>query len=399
MIKERPWERGRFSTRYRGTRCLNCGHSLDRSDRYCPSCSQVNSTKKLNLVDFFREFLSEILNYDSKLLKTLSALLCRPGSITRDYIAGKRLTYTNPFRFLLSLAIIYFLLLAMTTRFSQFDRAARDFGGPIGDTPFLFDRGSGNLQVDSTKLGEQRARTLAQLDSLRRFNPQLVEGLQALDTIKVSGTDLDPGAAQRDSLMFADPPGYFQGLQQKSRLNSFAQRINFFFKGIERDTLYSFDEAVAKYGVQARFSNKMAFSWAHGIDRVIKEPGRYLKSTLSKLPLVIFLFLPLFTLFIWLAYIRKNHTYTDHLIFSFHNQALLFILLILSLLLDLVFNLGSSGVFLMIFGVYLYKAMRKFYGQGRFKTVAKFFFLNTVFFILAILVLMISFTGSIFIYN
>jgi len=353
----------------------------------------------LNLEDFFREFLSEIFNYDSKLFKTLSALLCRPGSITRDYIAGKRLTYTNPFRFLLSLAIVYFLLLALTTPFSQFNRAARGFDGSIADTPFRFDTASGNLAVDSTKLEEQRTRALAGLDSLRRFNPELAQGLKALDTIRGSGVDMDLGTAQRDSLMFADPPAYFQGLRGKSRLNSFAQRINFFYKGIIRDTLYSFDEALALYGIQDRFSNKMAFSWAHGLDRMVKEPGRYLKSTLSKLPLVIFLFLPLFALFIWLAYIRKNHSYTDHLIFSFHNQALLFILLILSLLIDLVFKVGSAGVFLLIFGIYLYMAMKKFYGQGRLKTLIKFFFLNTVFFILAMLVLMISFTGSIFIYN
>src|SRR5690606_22988894 len=368
-------QRGRFSIRHRGTHCLNCGHSLDRSDRYCPNCSQTNSTKKLNLEDFFREFLSEIFNYDSKLFKTLSALLCRPGSITRDYIAGKRLTYTNPFRFLLSLAIVYFLLLALTTPFSQFNRAARGFDGSIADTPFRFDTESGNLAVDSTKLEEQRTRALAGLDSLRRFNPELAQGLKALDTIRGSGVDMDLGTAKRDSLMFADPPAYFQGLRGKSRLNSFAQRINFFYKGIKRDTLYSFDEALALYGIQDRFSNKMAFSWAHGLDRMVKEPGRYLKSTLSKLPLVIFLFLPLFALFIWLAYIRKYHSYTDHLIFSFHNLALLFILLILSLLIDLVFKVGSAGVFLLIFGIYLYMAMKKFYGQGRLKTLIKFFFL------------------------
>jgi len=309
------------------------------------------------------------------------------------------MTYTNPFRFLLSLAIGYFLLFTLTAQFSQWDRAARDFDGKIGNTPFLFNREAGNLEVDSTALGEQRISGLARLDSLSRFNPQLREGLKGLDTIQANGMDFNRNAQVRDSITFSDPPKFFQGLKEKSRLNSFAQRIDFFFRGISRDTLYSFDHAVEKYGIEDRFSNKMAYSWAHGLDRVIKEPGRYVKSTLSKLPLVIFMFLPLFALFIWLAYIRKNHTYTDHLIFSFHNQALLFILLILSLVLDLVFKISTSEYFLLVFGVYLYKAMRKFYGQGRFKTFVKFCFLNTVFLILAILVLIIAFTGSIFIYN
>src|SRR5690606_8657628 len=101
--------KGRYELRFRGVECLNCGHPLDMSDRYCPNCSQANSTKKFSIKDFFDEFMSSLFNYDSRPFKTLSALLLRPGTITRDYINGKRMTYTNPFRFLLSLAFIYFL--------------------------------------------------------------------------------------------------------------------------------------------------------------------------------------------------------------------------------------------------------------------------------------------------
>ena len=93
---------GRFKLQYRGVDCLNCGHPLDLSDKYCPNCSQANSTKKLTLLDFFEEFFSNYFSYDSKLWQTLAALLLKPGKITREYISGKRLSYTNPFRFLLS---------------------------------------------------------------------------------------------------------------------------------------------------------------------------------------------------------------------------------------------------------------------------------------------------------
>lgn len=106
--------KGRYLLKYRGTQCANCGHPLDISDRFCPNCSQANSTKKLTLKDFFDEFLAGMISYDSKLLKTLSALLLRPGKITKDNIDGKRVSYTNPFRFLLSLAIVYFLILNFT---------------------------------------------------------------------------------------------------------------------------------------------------------------------------------------------------------------------------------------------------------------------------------------------
>lgn len=114
--------KGRYELKYRGTACLNCGQPLDRTDKYCPNCSQANSIKKLTLKDFFDEFFSNLINYDSKLLKTLYTMMVKPGTITKDYIKGKRISYTNPFRFLFSLAFLYFLMFAYSTNLSKLDK-------------------------------------------------------------------------------------------------------------------------------------------------------------------------------------------------------------------------------------------------------------------------------------
>jgi len=101
-------------------------------------------------------------------------------------------------------------------------------------------------------------------------------------------------------------------------------------------------------------------------------------------------------MFIVLVYIRKKYTYTDNLIFSFHNQTLLFILLIISFLIDAIFNISTSWLALVVFAFYLYKAMRNFYGQGRFKTIIKYLFLNMIFFILAGIGGLLFILGSVF---
>ncbi len=391
--------KGRYELRFRGVECLNCGHPLDMSDRYCPNCSQANSTKKLSIKDFFDEFMSSLFNYDSRLFKTLSALLLRPGTITRDYINGKRMTYTNPFRFLLSLAFIYFLMFTFIYRFSELDRTASRFDGNIDGTPFFLDMDSGNLGVDSTKLEQQKSRAISKLDSISGNDPEVREQLKQLDTLRGLASLINENGDKKDSVMFSDPKRYFEDLKNKSNLNSFSNKVDFFIKGIKRDTLFSFDQAIAKYGIEDTWPNKMAFNTSNSALRIEKEPGRFVNSTISKLPFVVFFFMPVFTVFVWLVYIRKKYTYTDHLIFSFHNQSLLFILLILSLMLDTIFNIGSAGIFIIIFGIYLYKAMRKFYGQGRFKTIVKYLFLNTIFTFLAIFAVILLFTGSVFIYN
>ena len=96
--------------KYRSNQCLNCGQPLDLSDRYCPYCSQLNSTKQLSFSDFFADFFSCLVSYDSRLWFTLKDLLFKPGTITKNYVEGHRLRYANPFRFFLSVSIIYFLI-------------------------------------------------------------------------------------------------------------------------------------------------------------------------------------------------------------------------------------------------------------------------------------------------
>ncbi len=408
--------KGRYELKFRGVKCLNCGHPLDISDKYCPNCSQANSTKKLTLKDFFDEFFSSLINYDSKLLKTLSALLLRPGTITKDYIEGKRVSYTNPFRFLLSLAFLYFLMFTYNNRFANLDEAAKKFNGTItSDSPFSFDLNSVGIEVDSAKMKSQSEKAIKQLDSLKEVNPGVKIGLQELDSIKAKDPELakqldeldsiglfakfNEKKQKKDSLIAAHPSEYFKTLEEKSGLGNFSSKVEFFARVIKQDTLYNFEQAINRYQINKSWSNRVAFNSANSILRVIQEPGSWINATISKLPFIIFFFLPVFTLFISLVYIRNKYNYTDHLIFSFHNQSLFFILLILSLTLDAIFNISSAGIFLLIFGIYLYKAMRNFYGQGRFKTIVKYIFLNTIFLMLAFFTILATFTGSVFTYN
>ncbi|MER3318732.1 MAG: DUF3667 domain-containing protein [Allomuricauda sp.] len=408
--------KGRYELKFRGVKCLNCGHPLDISDKYCPNCSQANSTKKLTLKDFFDEFFSSLINYDSKLLTTLYALLLRPGRITKDYVNGKRVTYTNPFRFLLSLAFLYFLMFTYNNRFSNLDEAAKNFDGTIMNGPISFDLDSGNLEVDSVALEKQSEKAIKTLDSLKNVNPDIMAGLKKFDSIKTDDPEMSSqlnyldslgvfmqGVSekkkQKDSFMDTDPAGYFKSLEKKSGMDAFTKKAEFFGLYIKKDTLYNFEQAMTNYNIEETTTNKMAFNFSNSIWKVMSQPGTWINDTISKLPFIIFFFLPMFTVFISLVYIRNNYTYTDHLIFSFHNQSLLFILLILSLTLDTLFDVNSSGIFLLIFGFYLYKAMRKFYGQGRFKTIVKYIFLNTIFMILAIITIIATFTGSVFTYN
>lgn len=353
---------GRYRLQYRGTECLNCSHPLDISDRYCPNCSQINSTKKLSLRDFIDEFFSSLISYDSRLLRTLAALILRPGRITLDYVEGKRVRYTNPFRFLLSLAIIYFLMISLSGDLSSLDQYGQ----------------GGRNKIDALVNAAQAE--------------QLAAGTAQDTTFSLA----DVGAIidRRDSTILADPSGYFNNIREEGLLSRISAKSDFFQTLIRKDSVYSLSEAAENYGLEDRRENSIAFNAAHSILRVSREPGSFLNSLLSKLPFATFFFLPVFALFIWMVYIRKRYTYTDNLVFSFHNQSLFFILLIVNFLTDSIFGWNSAWFFILVFSFYLYKAMRSFYREGRFKTILKYLFLNSIFFILASMASLALLLGS-----
>jgi len=104
---------------YRGITCLNCNHPLDISDKFCPNCGQKNTTKRLSLKDFVNEFLANFYAYDSKVRNSIISLFTKPGKAAREFIEGKQQTYANPFRFYLSVSLIYFIFSGLVTKFSE----------------------------------------------------------------------------------------------------------------------------------------------------------------------------------------------------------------------------------------------------------------------------------------
>lgn len=390
--------KGRYELQFRGTECRNCGHILDMTDKYCPGCGQANSTKKLVLKDFLDEFLSSVINYDSKLLKTLYTMLVKPGTITKDYIRGKRVSYTNPFRFLLSLAFLYFLMVTYENSMSNLDDLGlREKFKKTGPMSFSFNDEEFDLAQDSILVNQEGELDISGLDSLNNLQKVPIPGIKNIDSLQGIINQEILKEAKKDSFMLANPKAFYQELQAK-KTTTLLERMNFFFSYLRKDSIRTFEEAQEKYGVEDTFKNKLAFNGSKSSLKALDEPGSYLNNTIAKLPLVIFFFLPVFTVFILLVYIRKNYTYTDNLIFSFHNQSLLFILLILSWIIDSIFNTATAWIAFTIFSIYLFQAMRKFYGQGVFKTIIKYLFLNSVFLFLALICVVLLFTGSIFTY-
>lgn len=89
--------------------CKNCETAFDA--KHCPQCGQKASVKRIKLEDFYEDSIKKLTHWDRGLARTSLDLLTKPGTMTRDYIQGKRTKYTKPLSYLfliMAVSLIFF---------------------------------------------------------------------------------------------------------------------------------------------------------------------------------------------------------------------------------------------------------------------------------------------------
>lgn len=93
--------------------CPSCGEPL--AGEYCHACGERRpDPRRLSARHFFGEMTEDVLDVDSRALRSLRLLVARPGFLTLEYIAGRRRPYLGPLRMYLTVfaALLFVTLLA-----------------------------------------------------------------------------------------------------------------------------------------------------------------------------------------------------------------------------------------------------------------------------------------------
>ncbi|KAA3618825.1 MAG: DUF3667 domain-containing protein, partial [Flavobacterium sp.] len=389
--------------KYRASERRNFGHPLELTDRSCSYCSQLNTTKSLQLNDFFGEFLGSIINYDSRFRYTLKDLLFRPGVITRNYVNGQRLKYANPFRFFLSVSIIYFILQGLISTFANsnsfFNDASFKNDPPVVINTDGNDFQFGNFGIDTTALDSTRNKNIKLLDSvLKKNNVDLkqnsLDSILAEEEVNLEEAEVDSLLKKINRLPFIgrdnEEASYTlipeESLDTMSGVERAVERF-LLYRDFYKTTKIS-NPVVALDSMKHRNTgyNRWAYSKNESFERIEKNPGEFVQYLLDKTPFFLFFFTPVYAFFFWLIYSKKKYTYMEHMIFIFHIFSFVFLAAIICLIPDsIIFNGNDNLVFSIVLSLvgpfYFYKALRNFYQQNRLITIIKFIFLNWIFWI------------------
>lgn len=168
-----------------------------------------------------------------------------------------------------------------------------------------------------------------------------------------------------------------------SSSNSSLEKMYYFQK---KNPEVKMDSALDSLKLEKNFKNRFLFTRAEYISNFLKSnegQRQFINQLLSYGSVALFIMLPFFTLFLKLFYIRRKFIYIDHLIFVFHIQTVFFMIFSIVFILNLVGFEPKTGIFLVLFILYLLIALKKFYQQGYLKTFVKFLLLNFSFTIVA----------------
>ena len=333
-----------------GAACLNCGHGV--SGQYCGECGQRATTRLISLWELLRDAFGDLFELDSRLWRTMIPLLRRPGLLTMDYLQGRRARYMPPFRMYLVLSLLFFLIA---------------FFDPQEKLAIFYEPPAGNAAID------------AEADPARRH-----EAREALEALVADGV-LDASVLGPDGpLADALPPD--ESVGDGARLPVERQEPDCIEVGAEFDSM---PEIFRRRFSSERLQQVCERVKAAGAAGVARE-------LLDNMPIALLVLLPVMAFALKLMYPLSRRYYVEHLLFFVHFHAFLFVLITLQILwtrLIVAVGLHEAIAVLPVVAtsfyvpVYLYKSMRRVYGQGHVWTSLKFLAISVTY--VSVLLMMI----------
>ncbi len=399
--------------------CLNCGAAL--YGRYCHACGQENIEPKESAWGLVTHFFYDITHFDGKFFSTVKYLLIRPGFLSREYMLGRRAKYLNPVRLYVFTSAFFFLILfALLGGTSGVKINETE---PIGAKESLADLRDLRVRMQDSLNHEQvgvRRNQLNQDLKNTDLEISIIKGLYGDSTkLQFDKSRLASLAnnAELDSESLAAVPSQARQAIQRTILEGQDSSDTNLFSGStlgKYNSVESYDSAQRKLpknqrdGLVMTAINERIVAMNADIRKDKQAFGKQIWEEFShSFPKILFVSLPFFALILKLLYIRrKQYYYVDHGIFAIHLYCAFFITLFGWFLLyklhsmiaagwfNTLRNILDIGLFLYML-VYLYLAMRRFYLQGRVKTLVKYALVCLLAFILDLVLFVVFFIISV----
>ncbi|WP_323845747.1 DUF3667 domain-containing protein [Microbulbifer magnicolonia] len=343
--------------------CANCDTRL--LGPHCYVCGQPVKGMVRHFSSILGDLFDTLLALDSRIGRTLGPLLVRPGFLSAEYFAGRRVRYVSPVRLFIFLCLTTFFIVQLSS-----DWNIKFFDGEIARATTV---------EEVQRLRDETLADLAEAKIDSEESPAAQEGL-ALAERKVrqqaeariaelqgraprGGNPTVEASASAGDCLFRLGGGCWDPEAEPVQVDAFPQALN---------------DWLTTQAIKA--SDNM------GIIR--EDPNRFKDALLSAIPSTLFVLLPIFALMLWTLYLLQRRLYMEHLIVALHSHAFLCLaLLLVTLAVDLqewlegyaaveIVSGWAIALLLLWMPLYLLLMQKRVYGQGWGMTLVKFFALG-----------------------
>lgn len=337
--------------------CLNCNARV--YDKFCGICGQENIEPQESVMHLIRHFFEDITHFDGKFFTSLKYLLTKPGFLTKEYVAGRRMSYLNPIRFYIFTSFIFFLFVFASVG---------DLGKSLNKDG-KFELGKKKIDTSKNEQYTYYEKDTTEIDYVKKEDYDLDNVAENIDSSNNKSVGLMAAVVYRDRKEF------------DSLVKIGDVKVGF----------------LRKIYIYKKLENKQRY-----LNNRKQEAKDALENALHYLPQALLLTLPFFALVLKLLYFRrKKFYYVAHIIFTIHFYIFVYVqVLIIKLINKIaeVTHIGFLKYLSLLLGLaifyYMYLAMRNFYEQSRRKTIFKLFILSfsLIFLFLFFFILLIGFS-------
>jgi len=397
-------------TTYEGLHCANCGASMQ--GEFCHECGQSIHSVLKPMHHMVEETVETVLHIDGRIVHTLPPLFLKPGFLTLEYFAGRRVRYIAPFRLMFVLCLLSFFVFHLTI--DQFADKIPANGHPLVSVNF------GPIEA-ATSPAEVREALQDQLDGLQIAKDTGVLPQNLLDQINVDKQELRRKASQRlvelgeaplSAASLAAPlaavvvknPATVKSPDDASPPDAVRKALEQESRPVRISWLP--DVANARLTVLFHQLNRnFQAAFQAGGDPAARTEARQrmVNGVFGTLPPAMFVMMPLFAALLKLFYVFRRRLYMEHLIVALHSHAFLFLWLLLCTLLALLagwlephalwttYPLNWLERILVLWApIYLLLMQKRVYRQGWPMTLLKFWCVGWCYMLLLIAALVIA---------
>lgn len=344
--------------------CPNCKFVETTDAAFCSSCGQKFGPGKLTVKEFVQDLFDHVFALETTFFRTLQRIII-PGQLTLDYFNGFRKRYYHPLRLFFVLLVIHLGIVGGLIPYNDIFREVTE------TTNGILNKHNMRQTLDSLTVTHTDQVSIRAMDSVETW----------FDLERSVQSTPDTNKNQRRSAQ-STPDSI------KSRRYSFLK-----FDGVSAEDviLLSNDSLSAKYKI-TDYWTRLLFKQSQ---KFSLDPKGMIQYVLGNISWMMIIMIPLLAFFMKLLFIRRNRYYIEHLFFLYHWHAFSFV--VVSLLVILFRNYLEVAWWPVMLLVLFYGmvAWVRYYKQGIFKSLVKFFTLGVayifLFAILLVLTAIISF--------